>query len=72
MNAASKMRMYCQICRKYEKGGSFIVGSPVFKLKSMQEHNTSAGHVKWSLKEKAATDPGAVEKAISQLGDSTC
>ena len=63
------MRMYCQICRKYEKVGSFVVGSPVFKLESIKSHNTSASHVKWSLKEKAATHPGAVEKAISQLGE---
>ena len=54
------MQIYCHVCRKYEKLGSFGVGSPVFKLKSIKAHNTSASHVTWSWKEKAATHPGAV------------
>ncbi|KAI0227641.1 FK506-binding protein 1 [Lamellibrachia satsuma] len=30
------MRMFCKYCCKYEKAGSFVVGSPVFKLESIK------------------------------------
>ena len=40
------MRMFCKYCCKYEKTGSFIVISPVFKLESIKAHNSSANHMK--------------------------
>ena len=45
------MRMFCKYCCKYEKAGSFVVGSPVFKLESIKAHNSSASHMKWALRE---------------------
>ena len=47
------MRMFCKYCCKYEKAGSFVIGSPVFKLESIKAHNSSASHMKWALREKA-------------------
>ena len=50
--------------------GSFDVGSTVFKLESIKAHNVSSAHVKWIQKEKvkAKPGPGAVEKAMDELG----
>ena len=39
------MRMFCKECCKYEKAGSFVVDSPVFKLESIKAHNSSASHM---------------------------
>ena len=43
--ADDRMRMFCKTCIKYEKVGSFVVGSTVFKLESIKAHNVSSGHV---------------------------
>ena len=40
------MRMFCKYCCKYDKAGSFVVGSAVFKLESVKVHNSSASHMK--------------------------
>ena len=67
------MRMFCKYCCKYEKAGSFVVGSPVFKLESITAHNSSASHMKWALREKAESNPGlsVVDKMMDQLGKAT-
>ena len=39
------MRMFCKYCCKYEKAGSFVVGSPTFKLESIKAYNSSASHI---------------------------
>ena len=69
--ADDRMRMFCKTCIKYEKVGSFVMGSTVFKLESIKaQHNVSSGHVKWIQKEKIKAKPGsgAVEKAMDELG----
>ena len=68
--ADDRMRMFCKTCIKYEKVGSFDVGSTVFKLESIKAHNVSSAHVKWIQKEKVKAKPGsgAVEKAMDELG----
>ena len=67
------MRMYCKYCCKYEKAGSFVVGSPVFKLECIKAHNSSADHMKWALREKAESNPGSsvADKMMDQLGRAT-
>ena len=40
------MRMFCKYCCKYEKAGSFVVGSPVFQLEGIKAHNSSPSHIK--------------------------
>ena len=51
------MRMFCKYCCKYEKAGSFVVGSPVFKLENIKAHNSSASHMKWASKRKSREQP---------------
>ena len=59
------MRMFCKYyCCKYEKAGSFVVGSPAFKLESIKAHNSSA--MKRALREKAENNP-----TMDQLGKAT-
>ena len=67
------MRMFCKYCCKYEKPGSFVVISPVFKLESIKAHNSSASHMKWALREKAESNPGlsVADKMMDQLGKAT-
>ena len=64
------MRIYCKYCCKYEKEGSFVVGSPVFKLESVKAHNSSANHMKWALREITESNPGSsvADKTMDQLG----
>ena len=64
------MRMFCKYCCRYEKAGSFVVGSPVFKLESIKAHNSSASHMKWALREKAESNPGSsvADETMDQLG----
>ena len=64
------MRMFCKYCCKYEKAGSFVVGSPVFKLESIKAHNSYASHMKWALREKAESNPGSsvADKTMDRLG----
>ena len=50
------MRMFCKYCCKYEKAGSFVVGSPVFKWESIKAHNSSASHMNWALREKESRE----------------
>ena len=52
--ADDRMRMFCKTCIKYEKVGSFVVGSTVFKLESIKAHNVSSGPVKWIQKEEGS------------------
>ena len=67
------MRMFCKYCCKYEKAGSFVVISPVFKLESIKAHNSSASLMKWALREKAESNPGlsVTDKTMDQLGKAT-
>ena len=64
------MRMFCKYYCKYEKAGSFVVGSPVFKLESIKAHNSYASHMKWALREKAESNPGSsvADKTMDRLG----
>ena len=72
-DAVLSMSMFCKYCCKYEKAGSFVVGSPVFKLESIKAHNSSASHMKWALREKAESNPGSnvADKTMDQLGKTT-
>ena len=67
------MRMFCKYCCKYEKAGSFVVGSPVFQLEGIKAHNSSASHMKWALRERAQSNPGSsvADKTMDQLGKAT-
>ena len=68
------MRMFCKYyCCKYEKAGSFVVGSPEFKLESIKAHTSSASHMKWALRENAESNPGlsVADKTMDQLGKAT-
>ena len=67
------MRMFCKYCCKYEKAGSFVVISPVFKLESINAHNSSASYMKWALREKAESNPGlsVADKTMDQLEKAT-
>ena len=66
------MGMFCKYCCKYEKAGSFVVISPVFKLECIKSHNSSASHMKWA-REKAESNPGlsVADKTMDQLGKAT-
>ena len=61
------MRMFCKYCCKYEKAGSFVVISPVFKLESIKAHNNSASHM------KAESNPGSsvADETVDQLEKAT-
>ena len=51
------MRMLYKYCCKYEKAGSFVVGSPVFKLENIKTHNSCASHMKWASKRESREQP---------------
>jgi len=72
-------KMYCKICRKYERIGTFITGCRTCKNESIRSHNMSNGHTKNTLNYEATQcKPGEsrAEKAlfsmnkaaVSQLG----
>ena len=42
-------KMYCKICRKYERIGTFITGCRTFKIESIRSHNMSNDHTKNTL-----------------------
>ena len=74
-NTETELNMirFCKNCCKYEKAGSFVVISPVFKLDSIKAHNSSTSHMKWALREKAESNPGlsVADKTMEQLEKAT-
>ena len=58
------MRMFCKYCCKYEKAGSFVVSSPVFKLERKQRATQGqVWRIRWTNRENRQ-----LTKCVSFLG----
>ena len=57
----SEKRMFCSICRNYDKIGSFVTGTDSFRKDALKAHDMSIGHQKNAQCEKAKNDPENTE-----------
>lgn len=68
--SADRQKMFCSVCKIYEKYGTFSTGCSTMHRNSIRSHESSEGHVRNVLRHKAqAAKPGSTvaEKSLRKL-----
>ena len=60
-------RMYCKVCRKFDRTGIFVTGCTNYKMDTLKSHHTSESHKANLRKIVAATGAGPMDKKLLEM-----